>query len=52
MIILDDSIILENNECKTLSLIGGTDIKLQYKNIEKLLDRHHELCTMQEAAML
>ena len=37
MIILDDSIILENNECKTLSLIGGTDIKLQYKNIEKAI---------------
>lgn len=37
MVILDNKIILESNECKTSTLIGGTDIELKYKHIEKAI---------------
>ena len=37
LIILEDCIILENNECKAASLVGAEDIKLQYKHIDKVI---------------
>lgn len=37
MIILDDSIILENNECKASAILGQEDIKLQHEHIEKAI---------------
>ena len=37
MIILDNKIILESNECKASPLIGRTDIELQYRHIEKAI---------------
>ena len=37
MIILDDRIILESNECKASAILGQEDIKLQHEHIEKAI---------------